>query len=178
NYKLENDDKNPKQILWAMRNHEGSKILFTSLAGFFYQHGVGGVTDRKMSLELYILAVNNEHSLNKLHLIEENKDEFSSLRNNNIVIGKYLLSLYYYKDIILDKGLLYNQEEIKTNDNNEDQNELIKLTKNGDPDDGMKIRNDEYKEFDLGSMSEKNKRLVTKNKISVDKFAKEGFIAD
>src|SRR2546430_1981749 len=36
-----NDNKNPKKILELMKNHEESKILFTSFIGFFYQLGIG-----------------------------------------------------------------------------------------------------------------------------------------
>ena len=51
-------------------------------------------------------------NFNKLHLINEKDDDyddvdvdsFNLLRNKNIIIGKYLLSLFYYKDIILEIG--------------------------------------------------------------------------
>src|SRR4051794_1137539 len=110
-YELEDNDKNPKEILEIMRNHK-SKILFTSFIGFFYQHGIGCDVDIKISLEFYQSANNNdeiEKDFNILHLIREtNKDEFNLLKNKNIIIGKYLLSLFYYKDIILGKGVNYN----------------------------------------------------------------------
>ena len=38
-----------------------------------------------------------------LLLLEENDDEYNILQNINIIIGKYLLSLFYYKDILLDE---------------------------------------------------------------------------
>src|SRR2546423_1767821 len=40
-----------------------------------------------------------------LHLLEENDDEFYVMQNINITIGKYLLSFFYYKDIILENNL-------------------------------------------------------------------------
>ena len=36
-----------------------------------------------------------------LHFLEEN-GEFVTMENTNNIIGKYLLSLFYYKDVILD----------------------------------------------------------------------------
>ncbi|RIA89658.1 hypothetical protein C1645_824543 [Glomus cerebriforme] len=62
-----------------MENHEKSKFWFTSFMGFFYQL-----------------------DYDRLYLIEEINDSFDSLRDKNIIIGKYLLSLFYYRDIILD----------------------------------------------------------------------------
>src|SRR5947199_353229 len=54
----------------------------------------------------------NEKSLNRkfmnLNLSEENDNEFNVLQNINVNIGKYLLSLFYYKDIILDVRDLSN----------------------------------------------------------------------
>ena len=74
---------------------------------FFYQYGIGcDVIDKSKSLKLYLFAVNNEKSPNQkytnLCLLEENGDEFDIMQNINTMIGKYLLSLFYYKDIILE----------------------------------------------------------------------------
>src|SRR4051812_8486630 len=84
---LKKYDKNPENFLEMMEIHKNHQIWFTSLTGFFYQHGIGCDIDISMALELY--------SLN------ENGKEVDKLHDVNIVIGKYLLSLIYYKDIIL-----------------------------------------------------------------------------
>src|SRR2546430_13137569 len=47
NYKLENDNKDSKNILEIMKNHQKSKIWFTSFIGFFYQFGIGCYIDIK-----------------------------------------------------------------------------------------------------------------------------------
>src|SRR5438034_172769 len=94
---------NAKEILSLMRNHE-KKQLFSSIIGFFYQHGIGCNVDKNKALELYLLCKIKKESLEVI-----NDDElFDILQNINIVIGKYLLSLFYYKDIILDQINLSN----------------------------------------------------------------------
>ena len=110
NYYLEINDKNPQKILELMRNHEESKSWFTSLMGFFYQLGIGCDLDRKKAMESYFLAISNETE--KDSLIVKDKDTFDLSRNQNFIIGKYLLSLFYYRDIILDiEGFNYNQSK-------------------------------------------------------------------
>src|ERR1044072_3507143 len=102
-HKLESNYKNPKEILEVMQNHKEYKFWFTSLTGFFYQCGIGCVTDRKKAMELYLLAINNESDESFIDLERNNnKNIFNTLRNKNIIIGKYLLSLFYYRNIILD----------------------------------------------------------------------------
>ncbi|GBB94310.1 hypothetical protein RclHR1_02330008 [Rhizophagus clarus] len=103
------NDKNTKTILEKMKNHKEKEILFSSIIGFFYQYGIGCDIDKDKALELYLLAIKNEESLDhKFNLLEMNNDnnddddEFIMFQNINCIIGKYLLSLYYYKDIILD----------------------------------------------------------------------------
>ncbi|CAB4393339.1 unnamed protein product [Rhizophagus irregularis] len=132
-----NNKKNSIKILKLMQNHKESNNWFTSLIGFFYQFGIGCNINKNKAKESYFLALNNEtekdflnENFDKLHLIEN----VDTLKNENIIIGKYLLSLFYYKDIILDvEGFKYNQN--KKNIKNDDQNEIIKLlklAKNGD----------------------------------------------
>ena len=97
-------DMNSKTILELMQKNEFS---FSSIIGFFYQVGINCDVDRNKALELYLLAENNgkkeflDQNVIYFHNSKENDSEFSVLRNNNIIIGKYLLSLFYYKDIIL-----------------------------------------------------------------------------
>ena len=105
---IKNIDKNAKTILELMQSHN-DKVWFTSIIGFFYQHGIVCDVNENKALEMYLLAVNNEESLinqfTNLHVSEENDNkEFDILQNINIVTGKYLLSLFYYKDIILEIG--------------------------------------------------------------------------
>src|SRR5436189_5166526 len=105
---IKNIDKNTKTILELMQC-SNNKNFFTSIIGFFYQYGICCDVDENKALEMYLLAINNEESLRiqftNLNLLEENDDVFNILQNNNIIIGKYLLSLFYYKDIILENSL-------------------------------------------------------------------------
>ncbi|RHZ57697.1 hypothetical protein Glove_384g19 [Diversispora epigaea] len=59
--------KNPVEILCEMIRHP-SYYLFTSLIGFFYQHGIGTVVDYQMALKFFNLAINDTSSSNSLSL--------------------------------------------------------------------------------------------------------------
>src|ERR1051325_10087355 len=111
---IKNIDKKDKSIFESMKNHHQTKFLFSSIIGFFYQLGICCDVDKNKALELYLLAINNDDCefLNQnfahLHLLEANDNEFDklqSINSINIIVGKYLLSLFYYKDVILDKKL-------------------------------------------------------------------------
>ena len=99
-------DKDVESIFKLMQNHEQTKFWFSSIIGFFYQHGVGCDPDKDKALKLYLLIINNDE---KEFLI---KEEHDILQNINIIIGKYLLSLFYYKDIILGKRKLINDSAV------------------------------------------------------------------
>ncbi|CAB4393288.1 unnamed protein product [Rhizophagus irregularis] len=77
------NEKSPEIILNLMKNHEESENWFSSLIGFFYEH-------KNNSLKLYSLSINKDGINSMYHLL-------------NIIIAKYLLSFYYYKDIIMGK---------------------------------------------------------------------------
>ncbi|CAB4492143.1 unnamed protein product [Rhizophagus irregularis] len=123
-----NNYENYNYILNMIENHIESKFWFTSLIGFFYNFGIGCKLNKEKALDFYLLVIDNE----KIE-IDFSNENFNLLKNKNIIIGKYLLSLFYYKDIIIDmEGFNYYQSK-----GNNDQNELmklIKLAKNGDLD--------------------------------------------
>src|SRR5436305_1404949 len=89
-------------VLKLMKNHKENENWFSSLIGFFYEHGISddNIIDKKKSLELYLLSINKN----------ENKKLTSVYQLLNIIIAKILLSTYYYKDIILDKRDLVVRE--------------------------------------------------------------------
>ncbi|CAB5376950.1 unnamed protein product [Rhizophagus irregularis] len=129
---IKNNNKNPEKILKLMENHDNNIIWFTSSIGFFYQFGIGCNLDKKKSIESYYLSIDNikgknylnNYYFNELNFIEEYDDDndlFNVLRYKNIIIGKYLLSLFYYKDIILD--INFKQNELSN---------LLKLAENDD----------------------------------------------
>ncbi|CAB4472937.1 unnamed protein product [Rhizophagus irregularis] len=88
------NEKDTEIILNLMENHEESENWFSSLIGFFYEHDIGfddtKFIDKNESLKLYLLSIKKDEINSMYHLL-------------NIIIAKYLLSFYYYKDIILDK---------------------------------------------------------------------------
>ncbi|CAB4481147.1 unnamed protein product [Rhizophagus irregularis] len=108
---IDNIDKNTENILESMQKHKENELLFSSIIGFFYQHGIGCIIDKNKALELYLISVNNNNIIIKIN--ENFKESFIKLniinefeissQNINVIIGKFLLSLFYYKDIILDE---------------------------------------------------------------------------
>ncbi|CAB5350633.1 unnamed protein product [Rhizophagus irregularis] len=151
------DEKYSKKFLELMKNHKKYLIWFTSIIGFFYQHGISCYKNNNIALEFYNLTINNnidnidniddekEHLINyynDINFDQKNliKDDENELRNINIIIGKYLLSFFYYKDIILNKKkFINNVKEIiitknltfkidKNSDNN--KNDIIKQVNN------------------------------------------------
>src|SRR5581483_6788364 len=103
-----NTNENIKLIFELMENHEQNEFWFSSIIGFFYQFGISCDVDRNKALEFYLLAVNHgkkefsDQNFIYLYSLEEDHDnEFDILQNINIITGKYLLSFFYYKDIIL-----------------------------------------------------------------------------
>ena len=53
-------DINAITILELMQNHQENEYLFSSIIGFFYQHGIDCDVNKSEALELYLSAVNNE----------------------------------------------------------------------------------------------------------------------
>ncbi|CAB4398225.1 unnamed protein product [Rhizophagus irregularis] len=105
---INNIDENVKKILELMQNHKENEFWFSSIIGFFYQCGIGCIIDKNKALEFYLLSVNNKFekefiNQNFINILKENNNEFDILKDINVNIGKYLLSLFYYKDIILNK---------------------------------------------------------------------------
>ncbi|CAB5396307.1 unnamed protein product [Rhizophagus irregularis] len=102
------DNKDTKIILESMQNHKDNELLFSSIIGFFYQHGIGCIVDKNKSLDFYILTINNNNKIEEEYLnqnftkllLEEKNDInniFNILKSINIIIGKFLLSLFIIK---------------------------------------------------------------------------------
>src|SRR6266498_3559566 len=104
---LKHNDMNAKIFLELIQNHE---IWFSGLIGFFYQHGIGCNVNKDKALEMYLLAIKH--------------DKVQSINN---IIAKYLLSLFYYKDIILVK-----LQDDSNNSENYNQKSKKKMNKSND----------------------------------------------
>ncbi|RHZ64392.1 hypothetical protein Glove_325g9 [Diversispora epigaea] len=78
--------KNPVEILYEMISHPSHR-LFTCLIGFFYQYGIGTVTDYQMAFKFFNLAVNEiidtfSSSPSSLKLYNINKEMGTSFLAN------------------------------------------------------------------------------------------------
>src|SRR5437763_4190924 len=47
---IKNINSDTKKILGLMKNHKGKEFLFSSIIGFFYQHGIGCDVDKNKAL--------------------------------------------------------------------------------------------------------------------------------
>src|ERR1044071_1039456 len=54
---LERNDMSSEGFLESIQHHP---ILFSSLIGFFYQHGIGCNADKDKALEMYLLAIEQD----------------------------------------------------------------------------------------------------------------------
>ncbi|CAB5363310.1 unnamed protein product [Rhizophagus irregularis] len=174
------------------KNNNNNFIWFTSLMGFFYQFGIGCMMNEKSALDLYFLSVNkknhnddddyddddndneipsltlNDDFNNKLCLTEENRNEFNLLKNNNIIIGKYFLSLYYYKDIIIFNTInmmkILKDNEFNIDKQMELQEEHICINNNIIQDSIKKLKSEENTNNNM------NNSIINKKKISKKEF--------
>ncbi|CAB4478374.1 unnamed protein product [Rhizophagus irregularis] len=99
------NNKNSEMILKLMENHKESENWFSSLIGFFYEHDIS-INDNNTN-------INNKNDFIKFYLLSiknyENKKLTCIYQLLNLIISKYLLSIYYYKDIIFDKRNLISK---------------------------------------------------------------------
>src|SRR6266540_3593113 len=98
---LEHNDMNAETFLESIQNHQ---ILLSSLIGFFYQHGIGCNVNKDKALEMYLMAIKQD-----------------KVQTINSTIAKYLLSLFYYKDIILVNKLSIEIKKLQV-DSNDSEN--------------------------------------------------------
>jgi len=132
-------------FLGSIQNHQ---ILFSSLIGFFYQHGIGCNVNKDKALEMYLLAIK--------------QDEVQTI---NRTIAKYLLSLLYYKDIILTNKI---STDLTINNPLKNKSIIPQLTNfNGSNTD--LVKNDEKKELkeddsnNSGNHNQKNIKEMNKS---------------
>ncbi|CAB4472872.1 unnamed protein product [Rhizophagus irregularis] len=105
------NEKDLKKILKLMEDHEEKENWFSSLIGFFYEYGINNndddddnddddiIIDKNKSFKLYLLSINNYEN------DKNNKKLISIYQLLNIIISKYLLSFYYYKDILYKRNI-------------------------------------------------------------------------
>ncbi|EXX71290.1 uncharacterized protein OCT59_028665 [Rhizophagus irregularis] len=106
------NEKDLKKILKLMEDHEEKENWFSSLIGFFYEYGINNndddddddiIIDKNKSFKLYLLSINNYEN------DKNNKKLISIYQLLNIIISKYLLSFYYYKDILYKRNIIIKE---------------------------------------------------------------------
>src|SRR6266498_4129306 len=129
---LECNDVNVETFLESIQDH---RIGFSSLIRFFYQHGIGCNVNKDKALEMYLLAIKQD-----------------KVQTINSTIAKYLLSFFYYKDIIL-----VNKLSIDLSINNPLKNEIIisQFTNFNESNTNI-IKDDEKKELQVDSNDSEN----------------------
>src|SRR6266498_487704 len=129
---LECNDVNVETFLESIQDH---RIGFSSLIRFFYQHGIGCNVNKDKALEMYLLAIKQD-----------------KVQTINSTIAKYLLSFFYYKDIIL-----VNKLSIDLSINNPLKNEIIisQFTNFNESNTNI-IKDDEKKELQVDSNNSEN----------------------
>ncbi|RHZ89641.1 hypothetical protein Glove_13g105 [Diversispora epigaea] len=93
---IRNHKKNSVGILYEMIRYP-SNYLFTSLIGFFYQYGIGTVSNNQMAFKFFNLAANL--------IIDISFSNSSSLRNINKEIGTISLADMYFDGLGVEKDI-------------------------------------------------------------------------
>ncbi|RHZ89085.1 hypothetical protein Glove_19g297 [Diversispora epigaea] len=96
NYIIENKI-NPVKVLYKMISHP-SHSWFTSLIGFFYENGIGTVTDYQIAFKFFSIA-----SSDKIDASSSNSPTLMRLYNTNKEIGTILLADMYLDGIGVEK---------------------------------------------------------------------------
>ena len=110
----------PKNVLEIMTKSSQNINCYSSLIGFFYQHGIGCRVNRAKAFEIYSNAINNEE-INKHTSDRKNEVAFcnDNIKRLNAILLQYFYSLFLYKDIII-----YRKDNYKLH---------IKKAEKGDP---------------------------------------------
>ncbi|RIA79890.1 hypothetical protein C1645_839701 [Glomus cerebriforme] len=120
----------------------------------FYQHGIGTCENRNKALDLYLLNINDNNSIIESEKISNHSNN-DHLKKYNIIIGKYLLSFFYYSQNIAFKWTMRSEnQEIST------QFQLGNCYYHVN-----KLDKDEHQEFKLYLTSAKECNLIAQNNV-------------
>jgi TPR repeat protein len=105
-------DLDPNNVLEIMTSTSQNILYYSSLIGFFYQHGIGCEIDKVKALEIYFNTIKNNQTaiLNQFTFDEKNETIFfcnDDIKELNGMITQYFHSLFLYEDIMLDKKSNY-----------------------------------------------------------------------
>src|SRR5581483_497002 len=106
-------DLDPKGVFEFMMSNSQNISCYSSLIGFFHQHGIGCEVDEIKASEIYKATVENNQESKSKHDFSSNEETTIHNDDNiklNEVISQYLYSLFLYKDVIL-----YRKESHKWN---------------------------------------------------------------
>ncbi|CAB4380940.1 unnamed protein product [Rhizophagus irregularis] len=124
-----------------MKNHEKSDLYFSSIIGFFYNYDLGiddvnnNVNNNDMASYYYNIAIENGYKLTELDFDLNRNYENYYFQLENVIIGKYLLLFFYYKDHFIK---LFNQNgnvprilsRIRSSHNHLEYDEIIQNVEN------------------------------------------------
>jgi TPR repeat protein len=102
-------DLNPKNVFDIMTSNSQNIIHYSSLIGYFYQHGISCEVDEIKAFEIFSNAVkNNQKALLEQFSLDQNNETITFFCNDDIkelneIITQYFYSLFLYKDIILHR---------------------------------------------------------------------------
>ncbi|CAB4491221.1 unnamed protein product [Rhizophagus irregularis] len=124
-----------------MKNHEKSDLYFSSIIGFFYNYDLGiddvnnNDNNNDMASYYYNIAIENGYKLTELDFDLNRNYENYYFQLENVIIGKYLLLFFYYKDHFIK---LFNQNgnvprilsRIRSSHNHLEYDEIIQNVEN------------------------------------------------
>src|SRR3954454_11932166 len=97
-------DLDPKNVFNIMTSSPQNICCYSSLIGFFYQHGIGCEVDKIKAFETFSNAVNNNQNVESTHFsFDEAITTFCNddIKKLNEITLQYFYSIFLYKDIIL-----------------------------------------------------------------------------
>ncbi|CAB4391867.1 unnamed protein product [Rhizophagus irregularis] len=101
-------DLDPKNVLEIMISNSQNILCFSSLIGFFYQHGIGCEVNEIKASNIFSNTIKNNHKeiLSQFSFDQKNKPiSFSNddIKELNGIIAQYFYSLLLYKNVIFHR---------------------------------------------------------------------------
>ncbi|CAB4494967.1 unnamed protein product [Rhizophagus irregularis] len=101
-------DLDPKNVLEIIISNSQNILCFSSLIGFFYQHGIGCEVNEIKASNIFSNTIKNNHKeiLSQFSFDQKNKPiSFSNddIKELNGIIAQYFYSLLLYKNVIFHR---------------------------------------------------------------------------
>jgi TPR repeat protein len=98
-------DLDPKDLLDIMTSNSHNIFCYSSLIGFFYQHGIGCEIDKTKASEVFFNTIKDNSNQFSLDQINEGITfyDYDDVKKLNNIISRYFYSLFLYKDVIVHR---------------------------------------------------------------------------